>query len=356
MRKLKIGIVGVGGIGGDVHLPAYLRNPNVEVIALCDLNEERLQTVGQRHGITRLYTDEAKMLEEVPELDAVSVCTWNAAHAPCSIMALNAGKHVLCEKPMAMNAKEAEEMKAAADRNGKILMIGFVLRYAQETLAVEDLIKDGFFGDFYYAKAIYLRRNGFPGRWFGTKALSGGGPLIDLGVHVIDRTRFLMGNPQPVSVYGATFNKLGPRKGIKGSASDIGYEYAKGEDVTFDVEDLVTAMIRYDNGAVVEVEASFTLNTASDAPCAIEMFGDKGGMKVGSTLELYSTTGSYMNDMQLKLKDPAQDDLFGAEINHFADCILNGTPCKSPAEDGVTIMKILDAIYESAQTGHEVIL
>lgn len=355
MATVKIAIIGAGGIG-CTHLVAYQKNPNVEVYALCDIDEERLKSAGEKYGITRLYTDEAQMLAELPELDAVSVCTWNAAHAPCTIMALNAGKHVLCEKPMAMNQQEAQEMQAAAEKNGKILMIGFVLRYAQETKAIKELAEQDFFGDFYYAKAIYLRRNGFPGRWFGTKALSGGGPLIDLGVHVIDRTRYLMGNPKPVSVYGATFNKLGPRKGVKGTSADIGYAYKKNEDVTFDVEDLVTAMIRYDNGAVVEVEASFTLNTATNAPNGIEMYGDKAGLKLDGGLKLYSVTGSYMSDVELQMKGGGFDDIFSNEINHYVDCVMGNAECISPAEDGVTIMKILDGIYESARTGHEVIL
>ena len=185
--------------------------PDVEIYAFCDINEERLKDMGERYGVTRLFTDKDEMLA-IPEIDAVSVCTWNSQHAPCTIAALKAGKHVMCEKPMAMNAKEAEEMKKAAEESGKLLMIGFVRRYKESTQVLKEFSENGTIGDIYYTKATYLRRHGNPGGWFGDKSRSGGGPLIDLGVHVIDMARYVMGNPMPVSAYGVTFNKLGNRK------------------------------------------------------------------------------------------------------------------------------------------------
>ena len=180
MEKLKIAIVGVGGIS-NYHIRGYLENPDVELYAFCDINEIQLNKMGEKYGITRLYTDEAEMLKALPEIDAVSVCTWNSAHAPCTIMALNAGKHVLCEKPMAMNVEEALAMQEAAKRNGKLLMIGFIRRFGRDCRVAKDMIDAGEVGEIYYAKALNLRRNGNPGGWFGEKARSGGGPLIDLG-------------------------------------------------------------------------------------------------------------------------------------------------------------------------------
>ena len=212
MKKIKVAVVGTGGISNQ-HINAYLKNDNVELYALCDINEEVLRRAGEKYKIDRLFTDEAEMLKSLPEIDAVSVCTWNSAHAPCTIMALRAGKDVLCEKPMALNAKEAQEMLDTAKACGRKLMIGFVRRFGNDTAVMQDFINDGVLGEIYYAKANYLRRNGNPGGWFGDKKRSGGGPLIDLGVHVIDLTRYLMGNPKPVSVYGATFKKLGNRSG-----------------------------------------------------------------------------------------------------------------------------------------------
>lgn len=350
--KIKIGIIGVGNIAGT-HIRAYLKNPNVELYAFCDINEEQLKKMGEEFGIERLYTDVNEMLA-LTEIDAVSVCTWNSAHAECAIAALNAGKHVLCEKPMAVNAVQAEEMKAAAEKNGKLLMIGFVRRYGNDCKILKEFIDTDYFGDIYYAKATYLRRNGNPGGWFGDKSRSGGGPLIDLGVHVIDLVRYLMGNPKPVSVYGATFQKLFDRNNLKDKKAYV--SVSKSDNDICDVEDLATAMIRFDNGAVLSIEASFSLNTKSDEG-KIEFFGTKGGAKLDPELEMYSEINDYMANVELTTKTALTlEGIFEEEINHFADCVQNGVPCRAPAEDGVTLMSILDAVYESARTGHEVVL
>ena len=351
MKKIKVAVIGVGSIANE-HIKSYIKNESVELYAFCDVSEENLKTMGETYGVTRLYTDEAKMLAELPEIDAVSVCTIHAAHAPCVIMALNAGKHVLCEKPMAMNAKEAQDMIDASVKNGKKLMIGFVRRFGNDTAVVKDFINNGNVGEIYFAKASYLRRNGNPGGWFGNKALSGGGPLIDLGVHVIDLTRYLMGNPKPVSVYGATFHKLGNRPGIKGK---ICYSNAeKDKTQVCDVEDMVTALIRYDNGAVLSVEASFSLNVKNDSG-KIELFGTKGGVTLKPEFELYTEMNDYLVDVSLNMPTALQwEGLFDNEINYFVDAVINDKDLSSIAEDGKTIMQILDAIYKSAETKSEV--
>ena len=354
MDQIRIGVIGTGSIARE-HLKAYKKNPHVEIYALCDLNADLVAQRAEEFGVPaeRTFTNCEEMLK-LPEIDAVSVCTWNAAHAPCAIAALNAGKHVLCEKPMAMNAEEARAMKEAADRNGKLLMIGFVRRFGNDCDILMDLISNDQFGEIYYAKATYLRRNGNPGGWFGDKARSGGGPLIDLGVHVIDLSRYLLGRPKPVSVYGATFRKLGNRPDIKGGKA---YLSARANDTTVcDVEDLATALIRFDNGAVVSVEASFSLNLKKDVG-SIELFGTKAGAKIDPELEMYSEMNGYMTNVTLTNPTALSfDGLFAREIDHYVDCVRLGLPCRSPAEDGITLMKILDAIYESAATGHEVII
>ena len=351
-KKLRVGVIGVGSIA-ERHIHGYKMLPNVELYAFCDIDAEKLKMKGEKHGVTRLYTDMNEMLA-LPELDAVSVCTWNAAHAPCTIAALNAGKHVICEKPMAMNVEEAEAMKEAADRNGKLLMIGFVRRFGNDCDVVKDFIDNDFFGDLYYAKANYLRRNGCPGRWFGDKNFSGGGPLIDLGVHVIDLVRYLMGNPKPVSVYGATFDKLGNRPNCKDSNGYFA-NYDKKQDV-FNVEDLATALIRFDNGAVLQVECSFTLNLKKGEG-TIQLFGSKAGAKLDPDLEIFTETNGYMSNIQLNRPTSLSfSSLFEGEIAHYVHCVETGEPCRNPAEDGVEMMRILTSIYESARTGHEVVL
>lgn len=352
MKKLKVGIIGAGNIS-KYHIDAYRKNPDVELYALCDINESRLKMMGEKYGVTRLFTDKDEMLK-LDELDAVSVCTWNSEHAPCSIAALNAGKHVLCEKPMATNVEDAIKMKEAAEKNGKLLMIGFVRRFGNDCDIMRDFNSVDYLGDIYYAKATYLRRNGNPGGWFGDMSRSGGGPMIDLGVHVIDFTRYVMGNHKPVSVYAATFKKLFDRSNLKTSKEYL--SAGKSEKDICDVEDLATAMVRYDNGSVLSIEASFSLNIKNDQG-RIEFFGTKGGAKLEPELELYTEINGYMADVNLAAKTALEfNGLFENEINHFTDCILNGEECISPAQDGIEIMQILMAIYESAKTGHEVIL
>lgn len=353
MSKFKVAVVGVGGIS-EAHIKAYLANPDVELYAFCDINEERLRLMGQRFGIERLYTDEAEMLAALPELDAVSVCTWNSAHAPCTIMALNAGKHVLCEKPMATNVEDAIKMKEAAEKSGKLLMIGFVRRFGRDCFLVEDLIKKDSLGEVYYAKVANIRRHGNPGGWFGEKARSGGGPLIDLGVHSIDLVRYLTGMPNPVSVYATTFSKLGARPEIKTPKAYVAAS-ATEHDV-FDCEDLASALIRFDNGAVMQVEMSFELNVGNEVNY-IQLFGTKAGVKVDGDVTLYGTTDGFLTSTAFAGDNGLDfDAAFVREIAHFVDSARGLTPCINPADDGIALMKILMAIYESAETGHEVLV
>ena len=352
MAKTKIAIIGTGTIFKE-HIAAYQNNPDVEVYALCDINEEKVKAAGKEYGVARVFSDMHEMLK-LEEIDAVSICTWNVAHAPCAIAALNAKKHVLCEKPMALNAQQAREMKQAADRNGKLLMIGFVRRFGNDCDIVKDFIDNGHFGEVYYAKAAYMRRQGNPGGWFGDKARSGGGPLIDLGVHVIDLARYLGGNPKPVSAYGVTFHKLGDPRHLKGKK---GYHSSDRSDSDVcDVEDMVSALVRFDNGMALQFEASYTLNLEKESG-TIELFGTKAGAKLDPELEIYTQLNDYQANVQLTAPTALSfDGLFQREIDHFVSCVRENIPCRAPAQDGITLMTILDAIYESAETGHEVLI
>ncbi len=350
--KIKIGIIGCGNIS-ESHLHGYLACDDVEVYAFCDINPERLKTQAEKYGIEKTYTDYNEMLA-LPELDAVSVCTPNAVHAPAAIAALNAGKHVLCEKPMATNAEDAKAMREAAEKNNKLLAIGFVRRYGNDIKMLKEIIANDDLGEIYYGKVCYIRRNGNPGGWFSVKAVSGGGPLIDLGVHVIDYVRYALGNPKPVSVYGATFKKLLDRPNIKSPKPYVARSV--NEYSGCDVEDLATAMIRFDNGFVLSVETSFSLNL-KDEKGDIELFGTKGGVKFAPDMEVYSSMNGFMTNVNFAA-DTTFDfqGSFDREIRHYIDCVKGDDRTKAPAEDGVELMKILDAIYESAATGHEVIL
>ena len=346
---LKVGIIGAGGISRS-HMHGYRElGDRVEVVSCCDIDADKAKRYAEEYGLKSHYDNCYDMLKN-EALDLVSVTTWNSAHAECAIAALNAGCHVICEKPMAMNAKEAEAMKAAADKSGKLLMLGFVRRHGNDAAAAKALVERGDLGEVYYMKASYLRRAGFPGGWFGDKSRSGGGPLIDLGVHVIDLVRYVTGCPRPVTVFGAAFDKIGARSHIThgGWMSET-----KVDKPIFTVEDLAVAMIRFDNGAVLQVETSFNLNLKQESG-DIQLFGSKAGLSF-SPFELYTEYGDSIADIRLYGDhgfDFRRD--FDREIKNFVDAVEGKAACIAPAEDGVALMKILDAIYESAATGKSV--
>ena len=353
MKKLKVAVIGVGNIS-YYHIINYIKNPHAELVAFCDINPDTLKRRGEEFNVKNLFTDYNEMFAKMPEIDLVSVCTWNNAHAPASIAALNAGKHVLCEKPMAMNAAEAKEMYQAALKNKRVLQVGFVRRFGNDAAVIRDFSEHGALGELYYARASYVRRNGNPGGWFGDKSRSGGGPLIDLGVHVIDLVRYLMGNPKPVSVSGAAFRKLGNRPNIKTPRAYNATVTSK-KDVC-DVEDFATALIRFEGGRVLNVQAGFSLNLGSDET-NIELFGTKGGVKLDPEVKLFTEMNDYLADVSLSA-DTAFDfgGAFQNEIDAFIGAVRGETPVLASAEDGVVLMKILDAVYKSAETGQEVLI
>ncbi len=352
MEKLRIAIIGTGGIS-HCHMGGYKALPDkCEVVAVCDLDEGKVKAYAEQYGVPAYYTDYNEMLAK-EKIDAVSVCTWNSSHKGATVAALKAGCKVICEKPMAMNTKEGEEMLAVSKETGNLLMLGFVRRFGNDADIIKKFVSGGTMGDIYYAKATYLRRSGCPGGWFGDKEYSGGGPLIDLGVHVIDLVRYLAGSPNPVSVYGVTYNNLGSDRAGGGQSwvsTTNGFEFK------YDVEDFASAMIRFDNGLTLTVEASFNLNLKQDRG-EIELFGTKSGAKIDPQVEFFGD----MNGMFVDIKPFGNsalsfDGLFNREIAHFVDCCLGNCECISTAEDGVMLMRILDAIYESARTGHEVLI
>jgi predicted dehydrogenase len=349
MENINIGIIGAGNISG-VHISAYGKLPNVRVKAACDINEQRVVAYCEKHGVPEHYTDYRELLDD-KSIDAVSICTWNNSHAEIAIAALKAGKDVLCEKPLAINTAQALEIQKAAKKSGKLCMVGFVRRFADSTKVAMDFIKSGRMGDIYYAKTGCIRRNGNPGGWFSDKSRSGGGPLIDLGVHMIDLCRFLMGNPKPVGVYGAVYDGIGPRNDVK----LVNRYRPMDHGDKCDVEDFASAMIRFDNKAVIKVEVSFTLHT-SDERTYCEIFGDKSGMTIIPEIKIAGEMEGYNVDIVPGITKSVNSfqDMFDKEIEHFIECVGKETECISPVEDGVEIMKILDAVYESAETGIEI--
>lgn len=344
--KVRIGLIGVGNIAQNAHIPAYLHQPDVELVAVCDLNKGRAEEVARKHNIAHVFTDYNEMVK-LEDLDAVSVCTWNNAHAGATIAALEAGKDVLCEKPMAMTVAEAEAMRDAARRTGRLLMLGFVNRFRTSVGMIKELEAAGKFGEIYYAKATILRRRGTPLGWFTDPKKSGGGPVIDIGVHVIDITRYLMGNPEPVRVSAAVYSKFGDYK----TKAVSRWEAFDKDNLVFGVEDLAGGIIHFANGASMVFDVSWAANTA-ETPLVSEIFGTKAGASL-EPFVIYTEDEGYLVDEKPVVREV---NIFDQEIRHFVDCVKTRQQPISSADDGVAVQKILNGIYASAAQGKEVTL
>ncbi|MFC5471381.1 Gfo/Idh/MocA family protein [Cohnella suwonensis] len=351
MNPIRIGVIGTGSIS-ECHLNAYARNANARIVAICDVNEERARKVAAKYGADKTFTDYHRLLAD-PDIDAVSICTWNNTHAPISIAALEAGKHVLVEKPLARTVEEALAIERAVRSTGKLLQVGFVRRYDPNVKMLREFADRGEFGELYYAKASTIRRLGNPGGWFADVERSGGGPLIDIGVHVIDLVWYLMGRPKAKTVSGNVYNKLGNRSNVKHLSFYKAADYDASKNT---VEDLASAVIRFENGASLMVDVSYSLHAKKDEG-TVKLYGAKGSFEIDP--EVVIVTEKYDTILNIEPQTDSKagfsgDPAFQNEIDHFIDCIANGTEQISPVEDGVEIMKILSAIYESAAKGEEV--
>ncbi len=333
--KVRMGVIGVGM--GRVFLRGLQNHPNAQVVAICDINEDRAKQIASEYNVPKIYKDYQDLLND-SEINAVGISTPNYLHAPMAIAAFEAGKHVLCEKPMATNAKEGEAMVQAAKKANKIFMMGFNNRFRGDTQLLKKYIENGDLGEIYYAKTGWIRRDGIPGLggWFTTKSQSGGGPLIDIGVHVLDLTLWLIGNPRPVSVMGCAYAKFGPKK-----AAETGKSY--------DVEDLAAGFIKLENGASLFLEASWAQYIEHDTFYST-ICGTEGGANL-EPFKIFKTINGAHADITPHFRQVNGHD---REVQHFAECLLEGKEPLATGEHGLHIMKILDAIYESTETGKSV--
>ncbi|CAI6083524.1 Gfo/Idh/MocA family protein [Cohnella sp. JJ-181] len=350
MNKLSIGVIGTGSIS-ESHMNAYAANPDAVIVAVCDLNRERADKAAAKYGASHIYTDYRELLAN-PEVDAVSICTWNHTHAEIAIAAVKAGKHVLVEKPLSMTVEEAEAVRDAVRATDRILQVGFVRRYDANAQLARRFAEQGEFGELYYAKASLIRRLGNPGGWFADKDRSGGGPLIDIGVHVIDLTWYLMGRPKVKSVSGNVYNKLGNRSNVKGLSFYRAADYDASRNT---VEDLANALIRFENGASLLVDVSYALHAKSDES-AVRLYGTKGGFEIDPELTIVSERHDTILNVtpQVDSRKFEFAQAFQSEIDSFVASAIAGTEPLSPVEDGLTMMRILRAIYESAEQGKEI--
>ncbi len=353
-KKLRYGIVGTGGCGCGKHLTSYsLYTDDVKIEAVCDIVPERAKAAAKKFGAAKIYTDYNEMFKDV-KLDIVSVATPNCFHAPIAIAALQAGINVHSEKPIALNAKEAQAMTDAKNASGKKLLVGLNNRYTEQSLWMKQYIDEGHLGEIYLARCGWRRQRGIPGRgsWFTQKAMSGGGPMIDLGVHFFDLTMYLMGFPAPASISASMFAKfINEEPSVKG-------EQVKGTTISSvdngicDVEDLATGYLKTKSGAGISFEFSWASNIENEFNY-LELLGTKGGIMMNEKgfKVINEATGTIM------ISNPQVKNTTGwgeNETKHFIDCVKNDKEPMSPPEQAVTMMRIIDAAYQSAASGKEV--
>lgn len=339
-KKLRYGFIGAGGIAG-AHLHDLARRDDVELAAMADISEAAMRRHHEQYGIPGMYADWQEMLA-AENLDAVSVCTPNKLHEAPTINALAAGCHVLCEKPLAHSAAAGERMLAAARKHGRKLVIGFQYRYHPRTRFLRRAFDAGQFGKVLFARVRAIRRRGIP-NWgvFGSKELQGGGPLIDIGVHVLEMAHYAMGSPQPVSAAADLFTYIGDKPSDRVESMWKGWDHQN-----HTVEDLAVGRIRFAGGAVAHVEAAFAVHGEDE--WNFELFGDEGGARWNPPRVCTDEHGHMVD------KSPAwlpQDSMFARKMNNFVEHCLYDAPTLAPAADGLAVQRMLDALYRSAENG-----
>ena len=366
MSKVRIAIVGCGGIANQKHLPSLAKFPErAEIVAFCDIIEERAVKAKEQYGSadSKVYTDYKEMLADTSiNIDVVHVCTPNVAHCPITVAAFEAGKHVMCEKPMAHCTEDARKMIDAWKKSGKKFTIGYQNRFRDDTQTLHASCEAGELGEVYMAKAHALRRRAVP-TWgvFPNKALQGGGPLIDIGTHALDITLWMMDNYEPVSVSGQVFYKLG-----RDEHGPEGNVFGPWDPKTFEVEDSAFGLVKMKNGAVIYLEASWALNILKSMEASTTLCGTKAGAEIhhgGSypTDELIYNTVEHNQLMEKVISPAGVVDFFegGAaaeavrEADQWLDAIINDKEPLVKPEQAFVVTQILEGIYKSAESGKE---
>ncbi len=356
-RALRVGVIGLGWAGRQ-HLEAYQGIEGVEVVGLAGKEADLLAELGAAHGIPALFEGWEELIA-LPELDAVSVAVPTFLHAPITIAALDRGLHVLSEKPIARNAAEGQEMVDAARRSGRVLDVAFNHRRRGDIGALKEIIDAGELGRPYYAKASWLRRSGIPGlgSWFTSRELAGGGPLADIGVHVLDYALYLLGEPKVVAVSAVTYAELGPRgRGGSGRAS------ADASKSHFEVEDFGSAFLRLDGGGTLLIEAGWASYRSPDDLMDFTVYGTDGGAElriegasetpVGTLNVFTEADGRNTDRMVLALPGRAHQHV----VEDFVD-VVRGDPAGWSAHDGSLALSratVIDAAYRSARENREI--
>jgi predicted dehydrogenase len=348
-NKIKIGLIGAGNIGG-VHIDEFSKlSEECEIKAITDLDLSRAEARARDNGIPTVFQTSEELIQS-PDIDAVIIGVPNQFHAELAVKALEANKHVLVEKPMGIHADAARRIVQAANKSDKVLMVGHQMRWESVPMQIKEQVERGELGKIYAAKTGWFRRKGIPGwgTWFTQTNQSGGGPLIDIGVHMLDLALHLMGSPKPVSVFGSTYAEFGPKK--KG----IGSWGTPDWNGTYDVEDLAMALIKMEDGSSLTLEVSWAVHMDTDNTPFIHLMGTEGGASYrGSQGKLL--TEKFDRPAETELVKPDNDEGERQRLSrHFLACIREGKQPLTTAMSGFTNNLVLDAIYESSRTGHEV--
>ncbi len=354
---VRVGVIGLG-YAGETHLKAYKQLPNVEVVALAGLEEDRLLQLGSTYDVPHLYHQYEELLAR-DDIDAISICVPNYLHAPIALAAFAGGKHVLCEKPLARNGEEAAQMVQAATRSNRVLKVIFNRRARSDMQILKRYIDEGHMGTIYYVKANWMRRHGIPGRdsWFINKEMSGGGPLIDLGVHVLDMALYLLDEPRVLTVSASTFSELGART-IATSKAEMSEKYSVGS--AFEVEDMATAFLRLAGGATMLLETSWVTHSNAGDDFGVVCYGTESGAEIKvenynwqDTLRIYTNVAGLPAEIRPPLTR-AEGHL--ALVREFIAAITGDDWSAHNGSDGLYRARILDACYVSAERQREVTL
>lgn len=346
-KKMKVGFIGMGGIA-HTHVPGWQASPYTEIVAGSDVNPAVFPAWKKKYGIKKFYEKPGDLIHD-PDIDIVDICSPNMFHTEQAVAALKAGKHVLCEKPLAPSPAQIKQMIAAREQSGKMLMTAQHFRFHGNSQAVKAEIVNGALGEIYHARAWWLRRSGLPvGPTFVYMNRSGGGPCIDLGVHVLDLTLWLMGHPKPVSVSGVARTALALHGGAFSSWGILPIP----KDM--DVEDFAAAFVRFENGATLILETSWMLHHISDEEVKVWLYGSEGGCQWPSAE--FATTNYKTKQLINQTLQLTRDKMepHALECVEFAKAIAEGLPSPVPAEQSLFVQTILDGIYRSQKSGKEV--
>ena len=355
-KKLKVGVIGCGGIATQKHLPAIAKIDEAEVTAFCDIIPERAEKLCKQFGAenAKTYKDYKDMIKD-GSIDVVHVCTPNRSHSPITVDALEAGKHVMCEKPMATGYAEAKKMADAAKKTGKLLTIGYQYRCMPAPLYLKKLCQRGDLGEIYFAKAHAIRRRAVP-TWgvFLNEKEQGGGPLIDIGTHALDMTLWMMDNYKPKSVVGSVYKKLNDNP-------DCGNVFGPWDPKEYTVEDSAFGFITMENGATIILESSWALNTLDVGEGICTLCGTKAGADMKDGLRINSDDlGKFtMNKPDLSVGgvqyyQGASMEPKDIECRNWYDAVLHGAELRVKPEQALVVTQILEGIYESARNGKQV--